>query len=330
MIIIAEAGVNHNGKIKLAKKLVDVAKNAGADYVKFQSFSHEKLVVKKGSKAKYQKNNFKRKETQSEMLKKLQLSKNNQIKLIMYCKKKKIKFLSTAFDIDNLKFLLKYKIDYIKIPSGEITNLPYLEFIAKKKKKILLSTGASNLKEIKTALKILKKGSRSKKITILHCNSAYPTPISDVNLNVLNVFKKNFDNKFGISDHSLSINVPLAAVAIGATVIEKHFTLNRKLNGPDHKSSLEPIELKNMINNIKEIQLALGKNKKIVTKSEAENKKIIRRSIVASKVIKKGEKFTSFNLTVKRPGSGISPMKIKSIFGKRSKKKFYVDEKIKI
>jgi N,N'-diacetyllegionaminate synthase len=328
LIIIAEAGVNHNGNITLAKKLVDVAKNAGADYVKFQSFLHDNLVVKKAAKAKYQKKNSKSNETQDEMLKKLQLSKKNQIVLIKYCKKKKIKFLSTAFDKESLKFLLRHKIDYIKIPSGEITNLPYLEFISNQKKRCLLSTGASNLEEIKNALKILRKKGNLKQIIILHCNTAYPTPIIDVNLNVLNTFKKNFGNNFGLSDHSLSINVPLAATIMGATVIEKHFTLSRKLSGPDHKSSLEPTELKNMIKNIKEIQLALGKNKKVVTISEAENRKIIRRSIVADTIIEKGEKFTNLNLTVKRPGNGISPMKIKSVIGKKSKKKFNKDDKI--
>jgi len=328
MIIIAEAGVNHNGKIKLAKKLVDVAKNAGADYVKFQSFSHEKLVVKKASKAKYQKNNSKLKETQSEMLKKLQLSKNNQIKLIKYCKKKRIKFLSTAFDIDNLKFLLKNKIDFIKIPSGEITNLPLLKYIKKIDKKILLSTGASTLKEVEAAIKVLNR--KKKNITILQCNTAYPTPIKHLNLNTLITFKKKFNCKVGLSDHSLSTVAPSVAVALGATIIEKHFTLSRSMKGPDHKSSLEPKELLEMINNIKETEKALGSSKKNITKSESENRRIIRKSLVASVFIKKGQKFDHNNILPKRPAGGISPMNIQKVLGKKAKKNFLPDEIIKI
>jgi len=328
MIIIAEAGVNHNGKIKLAKKLVDVAKNAGADYVKFQSFSHEKLVVKKGSKAKYQKDNSKLKETQSEMLKKLQLSKNNQIKLIRYCKKKRIKFLSTAFDVDNLKFLLKNKIDFIKIPSGEITNLPLLEYIKKINKKILLSTGASTLKEVKAAIKVLNR--KKKNITILQCNTAYPTPIKHLNLNTLITFKKIFNCKVGLSDHSLSTVVPSVAVALGATIIEKHFTLSRSMKGPDHKSSLETKELLEKINNIKETEKALGSSKKNITKSERENRGIIRKSLVANVFIKKGQKFDHNNILPKRPAGGISPMNIQKVLGKKAKKNFLPDEIIKI
>ena len=263
------------------------------------------------------------------MLKKLQLSKLEQVEIIKYCQKKKIKFLSSAFDRENLKFLLKNKIDFIKIPSGEITNLPLLKFIRSKKKKILLSTGASTLKEIKDALKILaskKKGN----ITILHCNSAYPTPLSDINLNVLNVFKKIFNYNFGISDHSLSINVPVGAAALGASVIEKHFTLSRKMKGPDHNSSLEPKELKKMVQNIREIEQAMGKSKKFVTRSEKQNRKIIRKSLVANSNIKKGEKFSRKNITEKRPAGGISPMDINKVLGKKATRNFKVDEKIKL
>jgi N,N'-diacetyllegionaminate synthase len=326
-LIIAEAGVNHNGSLRLAKKLVDAAKKAKADYVKFQSFNHEKLTTKNAPKAEYQKSNSKKKQTQSSMLKSLELSKSEQINLIKYCKKKKIKFLCTAFDEENLQFLIKEGIDYIKIPSGEITNLPFLKFIKKKQKKILLSTGASNIKDIANALKILNN---KKKITILHCNSAYPTPTEDINLNSLRAIKEKFNCAVGLSDHSLSLVAPSCAVAIGATVIEKHFTLNRKFKGPDHKSSLEPNDLSIMIKNIREIENSLGKKEKIVTKSEKKNRDIIRKSIVASTDIKKGDRFSLKNLAFKRPGYGISPMHVKKVLGKRSKKHFKKDDFIKL
>ena len=327
VIIIAEAGVNHNGKLKIAKKLVDVAKLSNADYVKFQSFSYDKLVTNKAVKANYQNSLAKKNETQQEMLKNLQLSNSDQKQLINYCKKKKIKFLSTAFDIDNLKFLLKNNVDFIKIPSGEITNLPLLKFISSKKKKILLSTGASNLNEITSALRVIKN---NKKITILQCNSAYPTPTKDVNLNILNTFSKKFRCDVGLSDHSLSTVIPAAAVALGAKVIEKHFTLSRKLPGPDHKSSLEPKELIEMIKNIREIEVSLGKFEKTVSISEKENRKVIRKSLVAFKNINKGDKFSKNNITAKRPAGGICPMKIGKILGKTAKRDFKTDEIIKI
>ena len=327
-IIIAEAGVNHNGSVKIAKKLVDIAKKANADYVKFQSFCHQKLVTKKASKAKYQKVNSTTDESQGKMLQRLQLSKSGHMEILQYCKKKKIKFLSTAFDIDNLKFLLKKKIDFIKIPSGEITNLPLLKFISKQKKKILLSTGASTLNEISNALKILRI--KNKDMTILQCNSAYPTPIKDLNLNILITFKKKFRCNIGLSDHSLSLIAPSSAVAMGASVIEKHFTLSRKMIGPDHKSSLEPNELIKMIKNIRETEFSLGSKKKLVTKSEEGNKKIIRKSLVASQFIKKDQKLSINNITSKRPAGGISPMDINKVLGKSAKKNFKIDELIKI
>ena len=327
-IIIAEAGVNHNGSVKIAKKLVDIAKKANADYVKFQSFCHQKLVTKKASKAKYQKVNSTTDESQGKMLQRLQLSKSGHMEILQYCKKKKIKFLSTAFDIDNLKFLLKKKIDFIKIPSGEITNLPLLKFISKQKKKILLSTGASTLNEISNALKILRI--KNKDMTILQCNSAYPTPIKDLNLNILITFKKKFRCNIGLSDHSLSLIAPSSAVAMGASVIEKHFTLSRKMIGPDHKSSLEPNELIKMIKNIRETEVSLGSKKKLVTKSEEGNKKIIRKSLVASQFIKKDQKLSINNITSKRPAGGISPMDINKVLGKSAKKNFKIDELIKI
>ncbi len=328
VIVIAEAGVNHNGSLAIAKKLVDVAKLAKADYVKFQTFSPSKLVVKNTPKAKYQNNFNNIKEDQYKMLKKLELSRINQLKLIKYCKRKKINFLSTAFDIDSLKFLLKKGLDFIKIPSGEITNLPLLEFIRKKNKKILLSTGASSLKDIELAFKTLKK--KGKNITILHCNSAYPTPIKDLNLNVLINLKKIFKSNVGLSDHSLSLMAPAVAVGMGATVIEKHFTLNRKMNGPDHRSSLEPKELTQMIKNIREAEVSMGNFKKYITNSEKLNQVLIRKSLVAKTFIFKGQKFNFNNITQKRPGSGISPMKIKKVFKKTAKKNFNPDEIIKI
>ena len=328
VVIIAEAGVNHNGSLKIAKKLVDVAKLARADYVKFQSFTHDKLVTKNAPKANYQKSNHNTEETQNSMLQKLQLSSLDHLKLITYCKNKKINFLSTAFDEDNLKFLIENKIKFIKIPSGEITNLPLLKYIKKQKKKILLSTGASTLKEVEQAIKILNKS--KKNITVLQCNSAYPTPIDDLNLRTLNTFMKKFNCNIGLSDHSLSTIVPAAAVAMGATVIEKHFTLSRKMVGPDHKSSLEPKEFKEMVKNIREIEISLGSAKKPITKSETENRKIIRKSLVAQKFIYKGQKFNNKNITSKRPARGLSPMSIHKILGKKAKKNFKPDEIIKI
>ena len=327
VLIIAEAGVNHNGSLRLAKKLVNAAKKAKANYIKFQSFNHKKLTTKNAPKADYQKDSYNKKQTQAVMLKNLELSKSKQIELIKYCKKKKIKFLCTAFDEENLQFLINKGIDYIKIPSGEITNLPFLEFIKKKQKKILLSTGASSVKDISNALKILDN---KKKITILHCNSAYPTPYKDINLNSLKFIRQKFKCNIGFSDHSLSLIAPSGAVAIGATIIEKHFTLSRKLKGPDHKSSLEPSELSIMVDNIREMEKALGKIEKKITKSEKKNRNIIRKSIVAGINIKKGERFSQKNLAFKRPGYGISPMDVKKILGKKSKKNFKEDDLIKL
>ena len=323
-IIIAEAGVNHNGKLHIAKKMVDHAKRAGADYIKFQSFDSNEIVTESAKKAEYQleKND---KETQYQMLKKLEINKQFLNQIVKYSKKKKIKFLSTAFDKNNLEYLIRFKIDFIKVPSGEITNKPFLKEIKKYKKKILLSTGASTINEIKRAIKILGK----KNLIVLHCNSAYPTPLKDINLNVLNTFKSlNF--KYGLSDHSLDKFIPAVAVAMGASIIEKHFTLSRKMKGPDHKSSLLPSELKIMIDEIRKVEKALGKKEKEVSPSEKKNRRIIRRSIVAKKTINKGDIFSKNNLTSKRPFDGISPMNIDKIIGKKAKKKFLKDEKISI
>jgi|TARA_B100001989_G_C24529083_1_gene460486 N,N'-diacetyllegionaminate synthase len=330
-IIIAEAGVNHNGSIKIAKKLIDVAKIAGADYVKFQTFEAKKLTTKKAKLADYQKKNLKQNKSQYQMLKKLELKKKDHKNLINYCKRKKIKFLSTAFDLESLEFLVKKcKIDCIKIPSGEITNLPLLEKAASLKKKIFLSTGMSNLSEINSAIKILNKnGCKKKDITVLHCTTNYPAKPDELNLAALKLFKKKFKINVGYSDHSLGILAPIIALSYGASVIEKHFTLNKNFKGPDHKASLEPKELKEMVENIKKAALMIGKELKIISQAEKKNKQIARKSIVAKMMINKGEKFTRFNLTCKRPGNGISPMNWYKIIGKKAKKKFDIDEIIK-
>ncbi len=330
-IIIAEAGVNHNGSIKIAKRLIDVAKNAGADYVKFQTFEAKKLVTKKAKLADYQKKNLKQNKSQYQMLKKLELKKEDHKKLINYCKRKKIKFLSTAFDLESLEFLVKKcKIDCIKIPSGEITNLPLLEKAASLKRKIFLSTGMSNLSEINLAIKVLNKnGCKKKDITVLHCTTNYPAKPDELNLAALKLLKKKFAINVGYSDHSLGILAPIIALSYGASVIEKHFTLNKNLKGPDHKASLEPEELKEMVKNIKSATLMIGKELKIISQAEKKNKQIARKSIVAKKMISKGEKFTKLNLTCKRPGTGISPMNWYKVIGKKAKKKFEIDEIIK-
>ncbi len=330
-IIIAEAGVNHNGNIKIAKKLIDVAAASGADIVKFQAFSANNLVTKSAIKAKYQKNKNNPSETQYEMLKKLELNFADNKKLVSYCKRKKIEFLSSPFDIESIKMLKLLKIKRFKIPSGEITNLPYLHEVAKNKKPIILSTGMATLEEVRKAISvIIKAGTPKNFITVLQCNTAYPTPPHDINLNAMLTIKKKLKVKIGLSDHSLGIEVPLAAVALGAKIIEKHFTLNKKLQGPDHKSSLEPKELKNMVNGIRKIEQAMGNGIKRPSSSELENISVARKSIVAFKKIKKGEIFTTKNLTTKRPGNGLSPMFFNHLLGKKSEKNFKENDKIRV
>jgi N,N'-diacetyllegionaminate synthase len=327
--IIAEIGPNHNGKVYLAKKLIKEAKKAGADYVKFQTFVTEDIITVDAKKAKYQISNKNKKETQFSMLKKLELSQSSFKILHRYSKKLGIKFLSTAFDIKSLHFINSLKPDYFKIPSGEITNLPLIKEITKFKRKIILSTGMANLREVSKTFKfLLKNGVNKKKITILHCNTEYPSPMEDVNLNVLKTFQKKFKTKFGYSDHTLGVEVAIAAVAMGSQIIEKHFTLNRKMVGPDHKASLDPKEFKFMVQSIRNIEKALGGYKKKVTKSEKKNIDIARKSIVAKKEIKKGEKFTIKNLCIKRPGNGLSPMNWFKILGKISKKNYFKDQLI--
>ena len=328
--IIAEAGVNHNGSLEMAKNLIDVAADCGADFVKFQTFNTENLILKKTEKANYQKKLTRKNESQFEMLKKLEISEEDHIELIKHSKKRKINFLSTAFDIESVLLLSKLKIPIFKIPSGEITNLPYLRCIGNQKKPVILSTGMSTLKEVKNALEVLaESGLKKNKITVLHCTTEYPTPIKDVNLSAMLNIKKELGVEVGYSDHTLGIEVPIAAVALGAIVIEKHFTLDKNLPGPDHIASLEKDELKSMIKSIRNIELALGQKVKKPSFSELKNITHIRKSLVAKSNIKKGDVFSTNNLTTKRPGSGISPMEWDNYIGKKADNDYLKDELIK-
>tara|TARA_B100000795_G_scaffold268820_1_gene256610 strand:+ start:386 stop:1390 length:1005 start_codon:yes stop_codon:yes gene_type:complete len=329
VIIIAEAGVNHNGSIIYAKKLIDKAKLCGADYIKFQTFNPNLIVTSHSKLAPYQKKILPNTKKQKEMLSGLSLSTSQFIELANYCKKKKIKFLSSAFDIPSILFLeKKIGMDFIKIPSGEINNVPYLEVVGTLKKKVLLSTGMSSLEEIKNAKKILEKsGTKSKNIIIMHCISDYPTKIKDLNLKFINTIKK-ISETVGFSDHSLGYEASMAAVALGVKFIEKHFTLDKKMKGPDHSISLNVDELGIFIKKIRITEELLGKNIKIITKGEKILKKYARKSIVASKKIKKGNFFTKFNLTTKRPGDGLSPALWNQTLGLKAKKNYKQDEKI--
>ncbi len=307
--IIAEAGVNHDGSLEIAKKMVDVAVDAGADAVKFQTFSSEKLVSKEAPKAEYQKKKTGENESQLNMLKKLELDVDSHKKLINYCSFKKITFLSSPFDLKSIDLLDKLGLKIFKIPSGEITNLPYLKKLGSLKKRVILSTGMADLREIEDALNILTEaGTPKENMTVLHCNTEYPTPIEDVNLHAMLTIKEAFKVNVGYSDHTLGIEIPIAAVALGASVIEKHYTLDKDMDGPDHKSSLGPDELKLMIKAIRNIEKALGNGIKSPSSSELKNKRIVRKSIIASKDIKMRSLFTEENIAVKRPGVGISPM----------------------
>lgn len=316
VFIIAEAGVNHNGDIGLAKKLIDVASSAGADAVKFQTFKAEKIVSKNSKKADYQKDSTDENESQFEMLKKLELSEGDHRELIDYCSEKNIVFMSTPFDIESVNFLDRLGLMTFKIPSGEITNYPLLKRIGELKKKIILSTGMSTIGEVESALGVLMHaGTEKNNITVLHANTEYPTPVEDVNLKAMSTIGRTFNLNYGYSDHTLGIEIPIAAAALGATVIEKHFTLDKKMKGPDHMASLEPEELCQMVKSIRNIELALGDGIKKISVSESRNKKIVRKSIVASKKISKGELFTEENITTKRPATGINPMQWEDIIG---------------
>ena len=331
VIIIAEAGVNHNGKLNLAYKLVDAAKECGADFVKFQTSIPELHISKFAKKANYQVKNTSDGESQLQMVKKIILTYGEFRKLKQYCKKKKIEFLSTPFDLKSIEFLKNLKMKYFKIPSGEITNLPYLIKVAKLKKRVILSTGMANLIEIREALNILtSNGTKKKNITVLQCNTEYPTPMKDANIRAMLTIKKKFKVNVGYSDHTKGIEASLGAAALGAKMIEKHITLNKNLPGPDHKASIIPKELKKMVEGIRKITIGLGNGVKKISPSERKNIKIARTSIVAARKIKKGEKFTRKNLTIKRPGNGISPMKLFKVIGKISRKNFLEDELIKL
>lgn len=321
-VIIAEAGVNHNGSIELAKKLIEAAANAGADYVKFQTFKAAKLVSTDARKADYQlKSTSKREISQFEMLKRLELKLTDYEILKNHCKKFKIKFLSTGFDLDSLDFLATLKIDMFKIPSGEITNIPYLRRVASKGKPVVLSTGMSSLAEIELAINVLIEGGiKREKITVLHCNTEYPTPFRDVNLNAMLTIRSAFKVDVGYSDHTPGIEIPIASVALGATVIEKHFTLDKSMEGPDHKASLDPVELKQMIFSIRHVEQALGNGIKQPSPSELKNISVARKSIHLGKDLKKGEIITEKSLIMLRPGNGISPVSIDSVLGKKAKR----------
>ena len=329
VFIIAEAGVNHNGSIELAKKLIDVASESGVDAVKFQTFKTENLVSKNAQKADYQKETTDAKESQFDMIKKLELDIETHYELISYCESKNIMFLSTPFDLDSIDLLEKLKLKIFKIPSGEITNLPYLRKIGALEKEVILSTGMATIGEIEDALDILiEAGTLKEKITVLHANTMYPTPMEDVNLRAMVTIGKTFDVAYGYSDHTLGIEVDIASVAMGATVIEKHFTLDKTMEGPDHKASLEPHELIEMVKVIRNIEKALGSSVKKPTKSETPNIVIARKSIVASSPIKKGDVFTEDNLAVKRPSTGINPMRWDEIIGTVAMKDYSCDELI--
>lgn len=329
VFIIAEAGVNHNGNIDLAKKLIDVAVNARVDAVKFQTFRTELCVSKNAKKASYQEENTGKEESQFEMIKKLELDENTHKELIAYCKQKNITFLSTPFDSDSIKLLDELGLSTFKIPSGEITNLPYLRQIGGLNKKIILSTGMANLGEVEAAIEVLvKSGTKRENISLLHANTQYPTPMEDVNLKAMITLKNAFGLEVGYSDHTLGIEVDIAAVAMGAKIIEKHFTLDKNMPGPDHKASLEPDELAAMVGAIRNIELALGDGLKHFSKSESENIKIARKSIVAKCDIKKGEIFSEQNICVKRPGDGINPMRWDEVIGQISQKDYKQDELI--
>ncbi len=333
VIIIAEAGVNHNGDMNLAKQLIDAAVEAGVDYVKFQTFKSENLVSKEAKKAEYQiENTQNASENQLQMLKKLELSHAQHEELISYSKQKNISFFSTAFDLDSLHYLKELGLKMVKIPSGEITNLPYLRSAASLFKEVILSTGMSTMDETADALDVfLQAGISKENITILHCNTEYPTPMQDVNLMAMLSIKKRFGVKIGYSDHTLGIEVPISAVALGAQMIEKHFTLDRSLPGPDQLASLEPEELKAMVNAIRNIELAIsGTGIKEPSDSEMKNMAIARKSIVAKKLIQKGEKFNEYNITTKRPGTGISPMRWDEVIGKTALLDFNEDDLISL
>ena len=331
-LIIAEAGVNHNGSLVTAKQLIDAAVDAGVDIIKFQTFKADRLVSKDAKKAEYQKQNIgDGDDSQYRMLKKLELSDADHQELVAYCKQRNIQFWSTAFDLESIDFLHSLGLHLWKIPSGEITNYPFIKKIASLHESVIMSTGMCEEQDIENAMKVLLANGLTKdQITILHCNTQYPTPMQDVNLKAMLTIKQDFGTVVGYSDHTQGIEVPIAAVALGAQAIEKHFTLDRNMPGPDHKASLEPNELKAMVSAIRHIELALGTGKKVVSDSERANISVARKSIVAKTVIKRGEILTEANLAVKRPGTGISPMRWEEVIGTAAIKDYQPDELIEL
>ena len=327
IVIIAEAGVNHNGSMELAKKMVHAAKEAGADYVKFQTFVPKELVSRYAAKADYQKETTDAGESQLQMLEKLALREKDFVELKQYCKECGIGFISTPFDLKSMEFLESLDMDFWKIPSGEVTNYPYLEKIGKTGRKVVMSTGMCELSEIREAIQVLEENG-TMDITLLHCNTEYPTPFEDVNLRAMEQMKQELGKPIGYSDHTIGIEVPIAAAALGAVVIEKHFTLDKSMDGPDHRASLEPDELKQMVMAVRNIEKCLGDGVKRRTDSEEKNLAVARKSIVAKCPIKKGETFTEENLTVKRPGNGVSPMLWKQILFTEAKQDYDTDELI--
>lgn len=329
VLIIAEAGVNHNGDIGLAKELIDLAVEAGVDIVKFQTFKSENLVTKTAAMAGYQVENTGKEDSQLAMLKKLELQDNEFKELQRYCVEKKIRFFSTGFDIESLIFLKSLNMGLWKVPSGEITNLPYLEFIGRCNEPVILSTGMATLEEVEAAIKALvNAGTDKKNISVLHCNTDYPTRFEDVHLNAMKTMRECLGVDIGYSDHTAGVEISVAAVALGAKVIEKHFTLDKNLPGPDHKASLDPNELKALVIQIRNIEKALGRFEKIPTERESKNIKVARKSIVAKANIKIGDMFTMENLTTKRPGTGISPMKWHEVLGTKATKNYQEDDLI--
>lgn len=330
-LIIAEAGVNHNGDLSMARQLIEAAAEAGADIVKFQTFNADRLVTARACKAAYQIQTTDSDESQYTMLRRLELTPDMHRELICHCKQKCIRFLSTGFDIESVDLLVKLGVDRIKIPSGEITNLPYLRHVGRLGKPIILSTGMATLGEIEAAIEVLERaGARRSQITVLHCNTEYPTPMTDVNLRAMLTIQTAFGVPVGYSDHTEGIEVTIAAVALGASMIEKHFTLDRQLPGPDHKASLEPDELKGMVRAVRNIEQALGSATKLPSQSEKKNKGIVRKSVVAARPIQAGETFSEENLTAKRPGTGLSPMRWDEVLGRIARRDFAADELIEL
>ena len=327
-LIIAEAGVNHNGDLSIAHKLIDAAANVGADIIKFQTFKASLITTKEVKKANYQVKNSPIEETQQEMLKKLELSFNDHEELIKHCNELNIEFLSTAFDLESINLLKKLQLKRVKIPSGEINNLPYLREIGTLNKPFIISSGMANLEDIKNAINEINRNLK-KDITVLHCSSEYPADKKNVNLKAMKTIKRTFNLDVGYSDHTEGIEIAIAAAALGAKVIEKHLTLDKELEGPDHKASIEPIEFQNMVRSIRNVDRALGNGIKIPTQNEIENSVLVRKSIVAATNISKGEIFSKNNLTIKRPGNGISPMEWDNLIGKKASYDFEIDELIK-